>query len=55
MIFGYTKIGKTTGCHILSNSPLVSTMQNGDCIYIPLPKTKMYTCATIGVTNNSQT
>lgn len=52
-VFGFTKVGKTSSCHILTNSPLKSELSNGDFIY--RPATQKYMTATVGVTPESQT
>ncbi len=49
-IFGFTKVGKTSSCHILSNtSPLKAELQNGDLIY--RPTTQKYSSAAVGTTS----
>jgi hypothetical protein len=34
-MFGFTKVGKTTSCHHLTNSTLRSKEKNGDLVYEP--------------------
>ena len=53
-VFGYTKVGKTTSCHLLSNqSPLKAENKHNDLIY--KATTYKFNNATIGTTNESQT
>jgi hypothetical protein len=50
-IYGYTKVGKTSSCHILANSPLKSELSNGELVY--RPATQKYITATVGLTPES--
>ena len=53
-VFGYTKVGKTTSCHMLSNrSPLRAELFNGELIYKATQQ--RYRNAIIGCTNESET
>lgn len=52
-VFGFTKVGKTSSCHILANSPLKAEVSNGDLIY--RPATQKYNTATVGITPQSET
>jgi hypothetical protein len=47
-IFGYTRAGKTTTCHYLSNSILRSDSKNGELYYKPI--TQRYNTAIVGHT-----
>ena len=50
-MFGFTKVGKTTSCHMLADSALRAESVNGDLIY--KPSTQKYNTATIGLTTES--
>lgn len=50
-MFGFTKVGKTTSCHMLADSALRAENVNGDLIY--KPSTQKYNTATIGLTTES--
>jgi hypothetical protein len=52
-VFGFTKVGKTSSCHYLSNSILRAEMQNGDLIF--KPTTQKFVTAKVGITNESET
>lgn len=52
-MFGYTKVGKTSSCHIMVNSPLKAELHNGGLIYKAV--TMKYNTAVIGNTNQSET
>lgn len=52
-MFGFTKVGKTTSCHMLADSALKAENVNGDLIY--KPSTQKYSTATIGLTTESET
>jgi hypothetical protein len=52
-VFGFTKVGKTSSCHILANSPLKAELANGDLLY--RPATQKYSTATVGLTPESET
>lgn len=53
-VFGFTKVGKTSSCHILTNlSPLKAEEMHGDLIY--KSTTFRYKSAKIGSSNESET
>lgn len=52
-MFGYTKVGKTSSCHIMVNSPLRAEMHNGDLIY--KVATMRHNTAVIGNSTESET
>ena len=52
-VFGYTKVGKTTSCHLLCGSPLRAFDNNGELIY--KPTTSRFSQAKIGATAESET
>lgn len=54
-VFGFTKAGKTTSCHILSKSNLRSQKQNGALVYQITNATGANASAKIGNTNESET
>jgi 50S ribosomal subunit-associated GTPase HflX len=37
-MFGYTRAGKTTSCHLLCRSPLKAENKNGELIFVPSTK-----------------
>lgn len=51
-VFGFTKAGKTSTCHILANSTLKAELKNGDLIYRPV-STVRFGSAKVGLTNES--
>ena len=52
-VFGYTRVGKTTSCHLLCRSPLKVEVKNKELMYVP--STKKFDTAIVGITNESET
>ena len=52
-LFGFTKVGKTSSCHILCGSPLRAQEANGELVY--RASTQKYATAKIGLTTQSET
>ena len=52
-MFGYTRAGKTTSCHLLCRSTLRAENKNGELIFVP--STKKFDTAIVGTTHNSET
>ena len=52
-MLGFTKVGKTSSCHIIVNSPLKAELHNGDLVYNST--TLKYKSAVIGNSSESET
>jgi hypothetical protein len=52
-VFGYTRVGKTTSCHLLCRSPLRAEDKAGELIYVP--STGRFNTAIVGTGHESET
>jgi len=52
-VFGYTRVGKTTSCHLLCRSPLRAESKNNELIFVP--SSRKFETAIVGTTHNSET
>jgi hypothetical protein len=52
-MFGYTKAGKTSSCHIMANSPLKADKLNGELVY--RTASQKFNTAIIGNSSESET